>query len=132
MPTSVTQTDDAEAPAAWTELWQRVPRNLPPDPTELLRPETLKFVRNLASTTAVLEYPINLTPAEAKVILELLETRSTMLRAWVETLEWGMHCARIAQRLVEQAGFPRYATWIEQHRVRPMQTIIEKLLHPQP
>jgi hypothetical protein len=83
----------------------------------------------MANTSAATDALVNLTRAEVQAILELIETRAVLAQGWAQTLDWGLRCARMAQRLIERSGFAHYATWIEHHRVKPMQHILDQLPH---
>jgi hypothetical protein len=118
------------SPAAWLDpLHPVLQSSLSADPTKALQPETLRLLRDIASTSDVTDCPVNLTRAEVQALLELIDTRAVLAQGWAQTLDWGLRCARMAQRLIERSGFANYATWIEHHRVKPMQQILDQLPH---
>ena len=97
------------------------------DPAKRIRCETLESMRGLAATKAFVDCPIHLTPAEAQAILELAEDRAALLADWASALQLGARYARITQRLVLHAGYPSYAAWLEVHRVRRLEALLEAL-----
>ena len=106
---------------------RQVPPNLTAEATDLLRPDTIRALRQMAATRAAAEYPLNLTREEAFAILDLIDTRWTVSRAWARTLEWAIRYARIAQQFAARGGFKAYADWIDRNRIEPMRRIHDEL-----
>lgn len=98
------------------------------DSAELLRPETLDLLRKIAASSAVEECPVNLTRAEVRSLLGLVENRWAIARAWARTLELCLRYARIARRIAEHTGCKDYADWLARRRIEPIRRLHEELV----
>ena len=99
------------------------PAYLTADVDELIRPDTLLRLRALLATPAVDACTFSLNRDEARTILEMVDTRWVVARAWTRTLEWGIRYAGMARSMAERSGFADYVGWMERRRIQPMQQL---------
>jgi len=106
------------------------PSYLTASPDELVRPETIRKLREMLATTAVSDCPVTINRDEARAILDMLDTRRGLTKTWSRTLEWGIRYGGIAQRMAERSGFSGYVSWMERRRIEPMRQLLAQLATP--